>query len=162
MRTPYQILLFPYIKKGDRFYYALFKREDMDVWQGIAGGGEKKEKPIDAVKREAFEEGGIPLNSKYVRLASMATIPVANICGFKWGGNIAIIPEFSFSVEMHNKNLKISREHKCYKWFLFDEAIKKLKWDSNKTALWELNYRLLKKERQCNITENIRIVEKYI
>ena len=28
-------------------------------------------------------------------------------------------------------------------WLSYDEAIKKLKWDSNKNALWELNYRLL-------------------
>ena len=28
-------------------------------------------------------------------------------------------------------------------WFIFEEAHKKLEFDSNKTALWELNQRLL-------------------
>ena len=27
-------------------------------------------------------------------------------------------------------------------WLNFEEANNKLKWDSNKNALWELNYRL--------------------
>lgn len=27
-------------------------------------------------------------------------------------------------------------------WLNYEEAIKKLKWDSNKNALWELNYKL--------------------
>ena len=30
-----------------------------------------------------------------------------------------------------------------YEWFTFDEAYEKLEFDSNKTALWELNQRLL-------------------
>ncbi|HFJ9286950.1 TPA: NUDIX pyrophosphatase, partial [Bacillus toyonensis] len=35
-------------------------------------------------------------------------------------------------------------EHFNYKWLCFEEAVTLLKWDSNKTALWELNKRLLK------------------
>ncbi|MGG1610308.1 NUDIX pyrophosphatase, partial [Bacillus wiedmannii] len=34
--------------------------------------------------------------------------------------------------------------HFKYKWLCFEEAVMLLKWDSNKTALWELNNRLLK------------------
>lgn len=37
-------------------------------------------------------------------------------------------------------------ENKLYKWVSFDEAYEKLKFDSNKTALWELNQRLLKSD----------------
>jgi dATP pyrophosphohydrolase len=35
-----------------------------------------------------------------------------------------------------------SREHTSYRWLSYDEAARLLRWDSNKTALWELNERL--------------------
>jgi len=34
------------------------------------------------------------------------------------------------------------KEHLKYQWFTYDDAMEKLNWDSNKTALWELNYRI--------------------
>lgn len=36
-------------------------------------------------------------------------------------------------------------EHAAYHWATYVEAIDMLHWDSNKTALWELNHRLLRK-----------------
>lgn len=41
------------------------------------------------------------------------------------------------------KDISLSKEHFNYKWLCFEEAVTLLKWDSNKTALWELNKRLL-------------------
>lgn len=146
MRMPYQILVLPFIKEKGKYYYALFRRKDMNAWQGIAGGGEEGEKPIETAKREAYEETGISPKSKMVQLSSTACIPAVNISGFLWGENVLVIPEFSFGVELTSKTIKLSREHSIYKWFTYDEAMKKLKWDSNKTALWELNYRIQNKK----------------
>ncbi len=56
MRAPYQVLIFPYIKTDDSIQYAIFNRSDYGYWQGIAGGGEDGEIPIESAKREAFEE----------------------------------------------------------------------------------------------------------
>ena len=47
----------------------------------------------------------------------------------------------TFAIE--NSDIKLSNEHKQYGWFTYDDAYKKLEYDSNKTALWELNQRLL-------------------
>ena len=85
MRAPYQILVFPYIKKDGITKYCLLKREDLKVWQGIAGGGEEGELPIETAKREAHEEAGIPLVNKIFQLSSTASIPVVAISGFIWG-----------------------------------------------------------------------------
>jgi dATP pyrophosphohydrolase len=38
--------------------------------------------------------------------------------------------------------IAISREPTAYRWLSYEEAVKLLRWDSNKTALWELNERL--------------------
>jgi len=43
-RLPFQILVFPYrISDAKRkIEYTLFKRKDLNFWQGIAGGVEEK------------------------------------------------------------------------------------------------------------------------
>lgn len=56
MRAPYQVLIFPYIKTDESIQYGIFNRSDYGYWQGIAGGGEDGETPIESAKREAFEE----------------------------------------------------------------------------------------------------------
>jgi dihydroneopterin triphosphate diphosphatase len=72
----------------------------------------------------------------------MTTIPVINVSGFLWGDDVLVIPEYSFGVQLHNKSITLSHEHQDYAWLAFDVAIHRLKWDSNRNALWELNYRL--------------------
>jgi len=146
-RAPFQALVLPYkIGPGNTLRYAIFSRRDSrNCWQGIAGGGEGKETPRAAAKREAYEEAGIDTASKYIKLASFATLPVINVCGFKWGPRVLVIPEYCFGVEVKAQKVKLSREHSGFKWVSYGEAIKMLKWDSNRNALWELNYRLGKK-----------------
>ncbi|KKQ81452.1 MAG: dATP pyrophosphohydrolase [Parcubacteria group bacterium GW2011_GWF2_38_76] len=156
-RSPFQVLIFPFIKEGANYLYAVFCREDMGIWQGIAGGGEGDEKPIEAAKREAYEEAGINKSYNFIRLSSMTTIPAENIHGLIWGKDIVMIPEFSFGVEVSNKELKTSHEHIDYHWLPLKESIRKLRYDSNKSALWELDYRL--KNKSLNgITNNMKVI----
>ena len=54
--------------------------------------------------------------------------------------------EYSFGVCADNIKIKISDEHKSFKWVDYSVAMKLLKWDSNKNALWELNERLCKND----------------
>jgi dihydroneopterin triphosphate diphosphatase len=59
-RAPFQVLIYPYRRiQEDRFEYAIFKRADEGFWQGISGGGEDGESPLEAARREAFEEAGL-------------------------------------------------------------------------------------------------------
>lgn len=146
-RAPFQILVFPYRIQGNKkVLYAVFKRKASTggFWQGIAGGGKENESPLQAARREAFEEAGIPPTSKYVKLDSCATIPVIDVCGFKWGIKTLVIPEYCFGVKVENAQLQLSEEHVKYKWVSYNTAKKMLRWDSNKVALWELNYRIIK------------------
>ena len=59
MRAPFQILALPYKMVDGVPYYCVFHRADHDQWQFVAGGGEDDETPLDAAKREIFEEIGI-------------------------------------------------------------------------------------------------------
>ncbi|AMO33781.1 NUDIX pyrophosphatase [Lysinibacillus sphaericus] len=144
MRAPYQVLVFPYTITDNSVEYAIFKRSDYGYWQGLAGGGEEGETPIESAKREAFEEAGITRDHPYIELDSMSSLPVEDVVGnFLWGEDVYVLKEFSFGVKVPTKDISLSKEHLHYKWLCFEEAVTLLKWDSNKTALWELNKRLL-------------------
>lgn len=91
------------------------------------------------------EETSLTIKRKRVKqLDSRTTIPVLNITGnYTWGPKVYVIPEYTFAVEiLSDDNIRLSSEHKEYKWVEYDEAMNKLKYDSNKTALWELNEKI--------------------
>ncbi|MFA5020438.1 MAG: NUDIX domain-containing protein [Patescibacteria group bacterium] len=158
MRAPFQVLVFPFVKEQNEYLYAVFKRHDMSIWQAIAGGGEGEETALEAAKREAFEEASIDRNCNYIRLSATTTIPATNIHGLLWG-DIIMIPEISFGVELPTREIKLSDEHKECQWLTCAEAMAILKYDSNKSAVWELDYRL--KKNLEGTEENKKNILKY-
>lgn len=56
--------------------------------------------------------------------------------------NTFVIPEYCFAFG-YPGNIGLSDEHTEYLWVGYDEALRLLARDSNKTALYELNCRLL-------------------
>jgi dATP pyrophosphohydrolase len=143
-RAPFQVLIFPYRKNlQNQFEFALLKRADEGFWQGIAGGGEDVETPLEAARRETFEETGIDPSASFMKLDTIESVPVT---AFKdsshWGRDVYVIPQFCFGVFASNNEIKKSQEHSAYDWFLYEQAHQILKFDGNKTALWELNQRL--------------------
>jgi dATP pyrophosphohydrolase len=146
-RALFQVLVYPYRATGNgQFKYALLRRADAGYWQGIAGGGEDNETQLEAAKRETYEESGISPTSDFMKLDTIEPIPVT---GFRdshlWGDDIYVIPQYCFGVSVQNSTLIISREHTEYKWLAYEEAYQFLKYDGNKTALWELEKRLKSK-----------------
>lgn len=149
-RAPFQVLVFPYRVAGsDAILYAVFRRAPSDggYWQGIAGGGEIGESPLEAARREAFEEAEIKESSDFIRLESLTMIPVVNIVGdFEWGEDVLVVPEYSFGVRVEQEQFKLSKEHADVRWVDYETARRMLHWDSNKNALWELNCRVTRKK----------------
>lgn len=148
MRAPYQTLTILYKKNNNKILYCIFYRNSHPIWQFISGGGEDNETPLETVIREIKEETSLIVDKRIIKqLDSRTTIPVLNVTGkYTWGPNVYVIPEYTFAIEINNCDIRLSNEHKEYKWVEYDEAIKKLRYDSNKTALWELNERLNKND----------------
>ena len=144
MRAPFQTLIILYKKSGKDILYGVFLRRKENFWQFISGGGENDESPSETAIRELKEETGINIKeNELLKLESSSTIPVVNITGrFTWGEKVFVVPEYSFAVNVTNKEIILSDEHKMMQWMNYDEAVSKLKYDSNKTALWELNERM--------------------
>jgi len=143
-RAPFQVIVLPYGRVAeDKIEFAIFHRSDARFWQFISGGGEDEETLEQAAKREAWEEGGIPTHLRYHLLQTEATVPVYHFADhLLWPPNIYVIREHSFAVDCTGVQLVISTEHSEFVWLDYENALEKLKWDSNKTALWELNFRL--------------------
>ncbi|MQR94572.1 NUDIX hydrolase [Fictibacillus phosphorivorans] len=149
MRAPYQVLVIPFICNENVIEYAILKRSDMEYWQGIAGGGENEENPEQTARREAFEETGLGEDCRLITLDAKASLPVEHVVGhFLWGEDVLVIPEHTFGIEATDQKLDLSKEHSVYKWVSYEEALSSLKWDSNKTALWELHTRLKNRKHQ--------------
>ncbi|MDO5557027.1 MAG: NUDIX pyrophosphatase [Clostridia bacterium] len=144
MRAPFQTLIIPYKIQNETILYGIFFRKKQEIWQFIAGGGEDSEIAIQTAKRELEEETTIKASEDdFIRLESKSMIPVVNITGnFTWGQDVYVIPEYVFAIDVGNSDIKLSNEHKELKWLSYDEAKNSLKFDSNKTALWELNTKL--------------------
>ena len=143
-RAPFQVLVYPYRTiNNEQIRYALLKRADAGWWQGIAGGGEDKETPLEAARREAYEEAGIPAACTFMELDSMESVPVKEFRNSHlWGEDVYVIPQYSFGVAAQDVQIVISHEHTEYGWFPYEEACKLIKYDGSRTALWELDKRL--------------------
>lgn len=143
MRAPFQILAIPF-RKRTPMQFCVLHRSDCDQWQFVAGGGEDSEIPIEAAVREISEETGIKADS-IIKLTSMAYVP-ANVISERhrqyWAKDIYVLPEYHFAFECIS-NIKLSNEHLGYEWLSYHDAMSRLTWDSNKTALYELHCRLL-------------------
>ncbi|MGI8483388.1 MAG: NUDIX hydrolase [Thermomicrobiales bacterium] len=144
VRAPFQILVFPYRQTIERDWeFAVFFRTDIRCWQGISGGGEDDETPIDAARREANEETGISSRAPFHALDTTASIPVTWFSdSWRWGNARFIIPEYAFGVQVDSDELVLSAEHEMMRWLSFAAAEEILRFDSNRTALWELNQRI--------------------
>lgn len=144
MRAPYQILTILYKRNEEKNLYCIFYRTSHPVWQFLSGGGEDDETPFETVVREVKEEICVNIKQEDIeKLDTINTIPVANVTGeYTWGPNVFVIPEYTFAVNATGFDITLSSEHKEYKWVEYEEAMSKLRYDSNKTALWELNEKL--------------------
>jgi dATP pyrophosphohydrolase len=136
-------LVIPYRYRNDQVEFAVLRRNDAEYWQFVAGGGEEGETPILAARREAGEEAGIDADGAFAALDTLSAIPKECFAEAAfWPADVYVIPEYCFATEVGEANLSLSGEHAESRWLTYDDALQLLKWDSNCTALWELNERL--------------------
>ena len=142
-RRNFQVLVFPFRKCGKAScQYAIFKRKDSEYWQAIAGGGISGESFLEAAKREALEEGGIPCSADYFVLETLTSVAIHNFTEPTPIGKY-VINEHCFAVDCSEIEIVLSQEHSEYRWVDYGTAEQMLYWDGNRTAIWELDQRML-------------------
>ena len=136
----------PY-RKRTALEVAVFHRADYRLWQFVSGGGEDDETPEAAAIREVAEEAGI-IERPLWALDSMTMIPG---CWFhdwaSWPADVLLIPEHAFAVDVGETEIVASGEHLAFEWLGLQPAMERLRFDSNKNALWELHERLYPRAR---------------
>lgn len=143
-RAPFIVFIYPYIGVGDKeFEYALLRSADRGSWEAVTGGGEGNETLLEAAKRETYEETGIPVESLFIQLDTVAPVPVTRFSdSYIWGDDVYVIPLHYFGVLVNDRQIILSQEHTEYRWLKYQDAYNLLKYDDDKIALWELDRRL--------------------
>lgn len=147
-RLPYNVLVIPFRTGAESPpLFCALRRSDAGYWQWVAGGGETGETPIDAARRETREETGIH-SPALIPLSMEARVPVHNFAAARtlWPADLYVIPEYCFAVEAPSADIVLSREHSEFRWATYDEAMDLLHWQSNQSALWELNERIRRED----------------
>ena len=147
MRSPLNVLVLPFRGTAEAgFESGVFRRADGDAacWQAVAGGVEVGETPRRAARRELAEETGLTGARRWIRLDAHATVPARVFRDWpSWGPGVYVVRELAFGVEVgEGETIGLSGEHLAFEWLTYAQARERLRWDSNRTALWELNTRL--------------------
>jgi dATP pyrophosphohydrolase len=139
-----QVVVFPFRVHPDGTpEYGVFQRSDNANWQPIAGGAEGSETAVMAARREAMEEARIPFVAPLYQLQSMDTVPVVYFrARDAWPADLYVVPQYSFAADVTGMDMRVSHEHTRFEWLAYDQATTRLAFQSNETALWELNERL--------------------
>jgi dATP pyrophosphohydrolase len=145
-RAPFQVLVIPYRYAADRMLeYCLLKRSDTGIWQFVAGGGEGSETPQEAAQRELQEETGCCGEQAFVQLDTSFSVPVTAFSDrVSWPVDLYVIPCSCYGVFLGQMEVRLSSEHSASCWLPYALAYDKLHFGNNRTALWELNERLLR------------------
>ncbi|MBB2891834.1 NUDIX hydrolase [Flexivirga oryzae] len=144
VRAPIQVVVIPFRRlSAGSHEFALFQRSDNSKWQPVAGGAEDDESPAQAARREAHEEAGTPIDAPLLPLQTMDTVPVHLFRDRQyWPADLYVVPQHVFAIDATELRLAISAEHLRLAWRPYAEARRLLAYQSNETALWELNERL--------------------
>ena len=139
-RAPFQVAVFPFRQTSQGTWeYAIFRRQVEGYWQSIAGGGEDEETPLDAARREASEEANLSVSCQYYDLQTKASVPVTHFRNRDhWESDLFVVPIHYFGADATDSKILLSREHSEHQWVDLERGLSLLRWDSDKTALWEL------------------------
>lgn len=146
-RQPKQAHIFLYRKTEEGYQYALFQRADMpECWQGICGGLEDAETLEEGARREIYEEAGISGSFPLYQLESISYLPddvFSEKAREQWGSGVVVVPMFFFAMPFDGE-IVLSHEHTEVRWLPYEEAYRKIYFQDQKIALYELNERLLR------------------
>jgi dATP pyrophosphohydrolase len=145
VRQPFQVTVFPFRVTISGPEYAIFRRADDGCWQGVAGGVEEGEDLVTAARRETAEEAGLTSGSPIYKLDMVSGVARTSFAASRhWPGDLYIVAKHHFAIDVTREPapVMLSHEHSEFRWAPYVEASAALRYDDDKTALWELDARI--------------------
>lgn len=145
MRQPYSVLVFPFRRDADGPRFAVFRRSDDSNWQSVAGGVEGDETLAEAARRETAEEAAITARYPLYKLDMVSGVAKTWFAARKeWPEDLYIVEKHFFGMDVTDQAdaIALSHEHDDFRWVAYDDAESTLRYDDDKTALWELDERI--------------------
>ncbi|MGP3966033.1 NUDIX hydrolase [Nonomuraea sp. 3N208] len=145
MRQPYTVLVFLFRTTAGLPEYAVFQRADDSHWQSVSGGVEEGEDLETAARREITEETGLPAAAPLFKLDMVSGVEKSCFAASKlWPENVYIVRKHFFAMDVTRDQAEIvlSLEHRDVQWLKYEAAYESLRYDDDKTALWELDQRI--------------------
>ena len=114
-KIPISVLVIIYTKNKD--ILLLKKNNDKDMWQSVTGSLNENEKPIDAAKREVFEETGLT-SDKIFDCNKQNIFEIYEMWRHKYEDGVTHNTEHVFLLELEEKiDIVIDKsEHLQYEW----------------------------------------------
>ena len=136
-KIPISVLVIIYTKNKD--ILLLKKNNDKDMWQSVTGSLNKNEKPIDAAKREVFEETGLT-SDKIFDCNKQYIFEIYEMWRHKYEDGVTHNTEHVFLLELEEKiDIVIDKsEHLQYEWLPRVKAAEKVFSHTNRQAIFDL------------------------
>ena len=136
-KLPISVLVIIYTKNKD--ILLLKKNNDKDMWQSVTGSLNKNEKPIDAAKREVFEETGLT-SDKIFDCNKQYIFEIYEMWRHKYEDGVTHNTEHVFLLELEKKiDIVIDKsEHLQYEWLSRVKAAEKVFSHTNRQAIFDL------------------------
>ena len=136
-KIPISVLVIIYTKNKD--ILLLKKNNDKDMWQSVTGSLNENEKPIDAAKREVFEETGLT-SDKIFDCNKQNIFEIYEMWRHKYEDGVTHNTEHVFLLELEEKiDIVIDKsEHLQYEWLSRVKAAEKVFSHTNRQAIFDL------------------------
>ena len=136
-KIPISVLIIVYTKNKD--ILLLNKKGKDNMWQSITGSLQINEKPLDAAKRELFEETGIVSNN-IIDCKKEYIFEIYEMWRHKYEDGITHNTEHVFKLELDDiVDIKLdSDEHDSFEWATRVKAAEKVFSHTNRQAIFDL------------------------
>ena len=136
-KIPISVLIIVYTKNKN--ILLLNKKGKNNMWQSITGSLQINEKPLDAAKRELFEETGIVSNN-IIDCKKEHIFEIYEMWRHKYEEGITHNTEHVFKLELDDiVDIKLdSDEHDSFEWATRVKAAEKVFSHTNRQAIFDL------------------------
>jgi dihydroneopterin triphosphate diphosphatase len=137
-KRPESVLVAVYTRAGE--VLMLRRTRPADFWQSVTGSLAWGESPIQAARRELYEETGIMAGDRLVDLRETVRFPILPAWRGRYAANAHSNLEHWFALPLAQRCLiRLHREeHSAYRWMAYPQALRLVSSWTNRDAIQSL------------------------